>query len=280
MAATRPTHHGRQIHGDTRDEPRPRPHLPCHPRPVGGARPGAERDAPGIAQHLYRRAGRDDAGDAGRPEGRRAHPSRRGDLHRQRPCGVGGVARQRSLARRRGAGSGDRAFRVDVGQDGAGPRRDLPDARFRQARYHRSGPRGRGAGRGPRPSDQGRARRSCRHRDGHPQRHRRASPASRRGGSSRPADGRLHRQPGLRALRDGCMGRRRDGHRLAEGTDDAAGPGLRLLQRPRGPRRGTVPVASPTIGTGGCARGPRASTSISTAPRRHTTSMVCGPRST
>ena len=52
-----------QIHGDTRDEPRPRPHLPCHPRPVGGARPGAERDAPGIAQHLYRRAGGDDAGD-------------------------------------------------------------------------------------------------------------------------------------------------------------------------------------------------------------------------
>jgi glycosyltransferase involved in cell wall biosynthesis len=36
-----------------------RPSLPCDSRAVGDAGPGAERDAPGRAQHLHRRAARD-----------------------------------------------------------------------------------------------------------------------------------------------------------------------------------------------------------------------------
>ena len=42
--------------------------------------------------------------------------------------------------------------------------------------------------------------------------------------------GRLHRLPRLRRLRDGRLGRRRDGRRLPEGADDPAGPRLHLAR--------------------------------------------------
>ncbi len=154
--------------------------------------------------------------------------------------------------------------------------------RLRQARPDRPGPRGRGAGapiRGH--SDQARCwpcmstpRPACAT----------TWPAlrarARRRGASRAADGRLHRLPRLRPVRDGRLGRRRDGHRQPEGADDAAGPGLRLLQRPRPCRARARPAASPATGTGGRGASPRASTSISTAPRRRTTSTGCATRST
>src|SRR5438552_1739911 len=56
---------------------------------------------------------------------------------------------------------------------------------------------------------------------------------------SPPAPARLH------AVRDGCLGRRRRDGRLAEGADDAAGPGRRRRQRTcaRRPPEGRSPHA-------------------------------------
>ena len=59
---------------------------------------------------------------------------------------------------------------------------------------------------------------------------------------------RLHREPRLRAVRDGRLGRRRHGRRLPEGPDDPARPRLRL---PRAARRGGAgPLPQPLLGLG------------------------------
>ena len=64
--------------------------------------------------------------------------------------------------------------------------------------------------------------------------------AIRAAGPRRAADGRRRRVARLHAVRDGQVGRRRRDVGLAEGHDDAAGPGLRRRQRPRarGPQDG------------------------------------------
>ena len=58
-------------------------------------------------------------------------------------------------------------------------------------------------------------------------------PGDPRGRARRAADGRRGGLARLHAVRDGRLGRRRRDVGLAEGPDDAAGPGLRRRQRPR-----------------------------------------------
>ena len=80
---------------------------------------------------------------------------------------------------------------------------------------------------------QGGAGGADRHRLGRGERHRRDRPGDPRGRPRRAADGRRGGVARLHAVRDGRLGRRRRDVGLAEGHDDAAGPGLRRRQRPR-----------------------------------------------
>ena len=66
---------------------------------------------------------------------------------------------------------------------------------------------------------------------------RRSRKAMRAARPRRAADGRPRRLARLHAVRDGRLGRRRRHGRLAEGPDDAAGPGLRRRQRRARARR-------------------------------------------
>ena len=214
-------------------EPCQRSSLPCHPRPLGHARDGTAGDAPLRSEHLHRRTGRYGARHGARPEGGGAHRPPRRALHRQRPRRVGGGAGQHAVARRPGAGPGHRALLPGLGGHGPHAGRRGRHPRFRPAQPHRHGPRGRGAGRRPRPHDQGGAGRAGRYRDQRAKRHRRAAPNAGRRRASRARVLRQHCLPCRRRVPHGRVGRRRDGDRQPEGADDAAGHGVRVFQRSR-----------------------------------------------
>jgi alanine-glyoxylate transaminase/serine-glyoxylate transaminase/serine-pyruvate transaminase len=93
------------------------------------------------------------------------------------------------------------------------------------------------------------------------------------------SDGGLHRLPCLRPVRDGRLGRRRDGHRQPEGADDAAGLGFVFFNDKADAAREEADCVTHYWDWRPRVR-PRSSTSISTAPRRRITSTGCAPRST
>ncbi len=101
---------GRHLAGEPH-VPCERSPLPCDSRSVDHARPRASGHAPRGAQHLCRGIARDDRLALARPQGGGGHHGPCRALHRKRPCGVGSGECQPVLARRQGAGSGDRAFR-------------------------------------------------------------------------------------------------------------------------------------------------------------------------
>ena len=122
------------------------PGISGHPGTHQHARRGAARDASPGARHLFRA---DDQSD--RQPDRRSRQIVRDQgqdlhLHRQRSWRMGGGALQRAVARRQGAGAGERPLRDRLGRRGA-----------------RDGRRGRGAeGRlAPRDPARARSRRGC-----------------------------------------------------------------------------------------------------------------------
>ena len=88
-------------------------------------------------------------------------------------------------------------------------------------------------------------------------------------GPRRAADGRHRRVARLHAVRDGRVGRRRRDGRLAEGADDAAGPGLRRRRRRARARRTATPACARRTGTGPSATARCTTTNI--AARRRST---------
>ncbi len=172
-----------------------------------------------------------------------------GALHRQRPCGLGGVDRQPPRARRQGAVSRHRALRARAGRRRRG-RWASTSRSSTSASTTRSTPPASPSG--WRPTAPARSawsgvvqtdtassvRNDVRDGTGGARR-RRASGAPRR---------RLHREPRLRPLRDGRLGRRRDGRRLPEGADDPARP-RDDLPRAEG-RGGAGALPEPLLGLG------------------------------
>ena len=126
---------------------------------------------------------------------------------------------------------------------------------------------------------QGRAGGADRHRLGRGERHRRDRPGDPRGRARRAADGRCGGLAGLHEVRHGRLGRgRRDGG-LAEGPDDAAGPGLcrrQSIVRARCTRRRGC---ARRIGTGPTARA-SSTTRNMPARRPNTCCTACARRST
>ena len=200
------------------------------------------------------------------------------DLHRQRPCRLGGGDRQHPRARAEGARHRHRPLRPRLGADGADDGRRRRGDGLRLPGRHRPRARRRS---GSAPTAGTRSARCWRCRPTPPPR---SGTTSRRCAAALDAAGhpgaprhRLHRLPRLRPLRDGRLGRRRDGGRLPEGADDPAGHGLHLPRAAR-PRRPASAAAQPLLGLAARARRRACPTSASAARRRPTTSTACGLR--
>jgi hypothetical protein len=117
-----------------------------------------------------------------------------------------------------------------------------------------------------------------RHRLGRGQRHRGDRPGDSRRRPRRAADGRCRGLARLHAVRDGQVGRRRRHVGLAEGHDDAAGPGLRRRQR-RAREVTRRPACARPTGTGPTARA-TCTTRNTPARRPSICCSACARRST
>ena len=212
-----------------------RPGIPGDPRAHQHARRGAAGDASSGAGHLFRSNDRSDPRPAARSLQIVRHQRKLLYLHRQRPWRVGSNAQQRAVARRQGSGAGERPFCNRVGSSRRRHGRGGRSAEGRLAPCHSPG-RSRGPpATGQASRDQGDSGRAGRYGLGRLQRHRSDRQGDQGLRSSGAVHGRCRGFARLHALRDGRVGHRRRDVRIAEGADDAAGPGLRRRQRPRSP---------------------------------------------